>query len=66
MGFRFPSISFHKRLSQLLVEEWGASPADPALLLIFKDYTFKLKVKKKINKKKKKQSRKLNHKNFGC
>ena len=37
VGFRFPSISLHKKLSQLLVEEWGASPADPALLLHFSE-----------------------------
>ena len=37
MGFRFPSISLHKKLSQLLVEEWGASPEDPALLLHFSE-----------------------------
>ena len=37
VGFRFPSISLHKKLSQLLVEEWEASPADPALLLHFSE-----------------------------
>ena len=61
MGFRFPSISLHKKLSQLLVEECGASPADPALLLHFSETivsNLNLNIKKK-------QSRKLNHKNFG-
>ena len=62
MGFRFPSISLHKKLSQLLVEEWGASPADPALLLHFSESILSNLNLKNI---KKKQSRKLNHKNFG-
>ena len=62
MGFRFPSISLHNKLSQLLVEEWGASPADPALLLHFSETILSNSNLKNI---KKKQSRKLNHKNFG-
>ena len=32
VGLRFPSINLHKKLSQVLVEEGGASSSDPALL----------------------------------
>ena len=39
-GFRFPSISLHKKLSQLLVGEGRVSPANPALLILFQSLFF--------------------------
>ena len=47
MGFRFPSIGLHKKLSQLLVEEAELRPQTQHYSYIFRDYTFKLKIKNK-------------------
>ena len=62
MGFRFPSNSLHKKLSQLLVEEWGASPADPALLLHFPESILS---NLNLKKYKKETVTKIKSQNFG-
>ena len=61
MGFRFPSISLHKKTVTASAGGVGSFARRPSITPTFSETilsNLKLKIKKE-------QSRKLNHKNFG-